>query len=93
VEDGPKICVWNCNGLTENKLNDSEFINKIVTNDIIILTESWTDENSKLDIVNFTCYNYFRKFRHKKAKRNCGGIVVYIRNSIKSGVKIIKKPL
>ena len=84
------MLVWNINGLTERKLNDSDFVSKITENDIIFLSESWTDKSSNIELNDFTCYNFYRKFKHRKAKRNSGGIVIYVRNTIKTGISIAK---
>jgi hypothetical protein len=35
-------------------------------------------------------FNFFRKFQHRKARRNSGGIVVYIREELADGIKIVK---
>jgi hypothetical protein len=43
--------VWNCNGLTERELKDPDSIDKISKNDIVILSEAWTDCESNIDIV------------------------------------------
>ena len=89
-ESGISVLVWNCNGLTDRKLTDSEFISFLSNNDIIILSESWTDNDSSIDIENFTTYNFFRKFKHRKARRNSGGITIYVRNTCNEGVSIVK---
>jgi len=59
-------------------------------NDIIALSESWTDVNFDSDLCNFTFYNFYGKFRQRNAKRNSGGTVLYIRDSILPGVSIVK---
>lgn len=43
-ENGLHVLVWNCYGLSENKLADKDFIDLISCNDIIVISESWTDE-------------------------------------------------
>ena len=58
--------------------------------DIVILSEACTKKDSKVDIDNFTCFNFYGKFKHRKAKCNCGEIVIYVRNSIKPGISIIE---
>ena len=54
------------------------------------MTESWTSENSDIDLPGYTCFNYYRKFRHRRAKRNSGGTVIFIKNTIKDGITIVK---
>ena len=36
-------------------------------------------------------YNFYGKFRQRNAKRNSGGTVLYIRDSILPGVAIVKE--
>ncbi|MES9885080.1 MAG: endonuclease/exonuclease/phosphatase family protein, partial [Sedimenticola sp.] len=81
---------WNCNGLAEYKRNNSEFRDILTANDIIFLLESWTDVDSDIDLSGYTCFNFYRKFKHKKAKRNSGGIVVYIKDCVKCGVTVVR---
>ena len=45
---------------------------------IIFLYESWGGECSKFDIDGFKCFNFYRKFQNRRAKRNSGEIVLYI---------------
>jgi hypothetical protein len=84
------ITAWNCNGLTEEKLNDEEFLKLIKSNDIVFLSETWTDNDSDIGIDGYSCFNFYRKFRNKRAKRNSGGIVIYVRDLYKDGVTVVK---
>jgi exonuclease III len=76
--------------LSARKRLDSQFVNLITKHDIIILTETWTGKTSNIDLEGYYCYNFYRKFRHRNAKRNSGGIVIYVRNEIKGGLSIVK---
>jgi len=38
----------------------------------------------------YLSFNFFRKFQHRKARRNSGGIVVYIKEELADGVSIVK---
>lgn len=82
--------MWNCNGLTNDKLSEKEFTDLIEGNDIVFFSESWTDKHFENRLCDFTCFNYYRKFRHRKAKRNSGGIVVFIRDCILPGIEMVK---
>lgn len=82
--------MWNCNGLADYKRNDREFTNIVTDNDIIFLLESWTDKDSDVDLTGYKCYNLYRKFKHKHAKRNSGGLVLYVKDCIKRGVTIAR---
>ena len=89
-ESGLRILVWNCNGLTNDKLTEKEFVDLIKNSDIAILSESWTNNLSEIDIDGYLCYNLYRKFRHRKAKRKSGGIAVYINEKLSDGISIVK---
>jgi exonuclease III len=82
--------VWNCNGLTERKLADSDFLKTLIDNDIIILSETWTNSNSNITLEGYESYNFYRKVKHKNAKRHSGGIVIYVKSAISHGVSIVR---
>ena len=42
---GVKLMIWNCNGLSANKTENVDFMNKLLQNDITVLLESWADEH------------------------------------------------
>ena len=86
------LCIlsWNINGLTQSKLEDSDFLNNICGYNMIILYETWTHSKSNIGINGYKSYNLYRKFQHRGANRCSGGIVVYIKDSISAGVDIIK---
>lgn len=63
MEAGLKITSWNVNGLTRCKLDDSDFVNKLCENDIIILYETWTNENSDIEIDGYKSYNMSGNFK------------------------------
>ena len=81
---------WNCNGLTQSKKNDADFINLLYQHDIIFLYETWTSENSEIDLKGYCSFNFYRKFQNRRARRNSGVTVVYIKSEYKQGVEIIK---
>ena len=43
-ENGVKLMVWNCNGLSTNNTENVDFVNRLLQNDVNILLESWTDD-------------------------------------------------
>ena len=55
-----------------------------------ILYELWGGKCSKFDIDGFKWFNFYRKFQNCRAKRNSGGIVLYIRNSLCNGVSVVR---
>ena len=52
--------------------------------------ESWTQKKSDIDINGYKCFNLYRKFQNRRANRCSGGIVLYIRDSISDGVKLVR---
>ena len=59
------IAAWNICGI-KSKLEDPEFIDELSPHDIIILGETFA-ENNNLHIPGYKCINVFRKLKHKKA--------------------------
>ena len=57
-----------------------EFQNFFNSNDVILITESWTNEYSDIEVSNFDSFVLHRKEKKKGCKRNSGGIVLYIRS-------------
>ena len=62
----------------------------VVNHDIIFLSESWTGENSDIELSQYKCNNFYRKFQHRHAKRNSGGIVLYNKQELYSGMTIVR---
>lgn len=58
------------------------------------MSETWTAKKSKIDINGYANpIHSYRKIVNKKAKRNSGGLIVYIRDSIRKGIKLIKNEI
>ena len=76
--------------MTKDKLNEREFVRILTENDIIILLETWTDERSDVDIEGYKSYNFYRKFKHRRARGNSGGNTILVENNIKDGVYIVE---
>ena len=52
--------------------------------------EPWTQKKSDIDINGYKCFNFYRKFQNRRANR-CNGInVLYIKDCISDGVKLVK---
>ena len=72
------------------KLEINEFINVLNKYDVLFISETWANEMNELGIEGYSkpiCK--FRK-RKKSGKRDSGGLCVYFRNEIISGVEEIK---
>ena len=67
-----------------NKVQSSELINVFSSHDIVLLTETWTNEFSDLNVNGFDHYVLNRTQLLKSSKRASGGIIVYIRNELTS---------
>ena len=54
-----------------------------------MLVETWTSQKSNIDLVNYTSFPMHRPKRNKRAKRDSGGIIFYIRNDIVTGFELM----
>ena len=86
------VCCYNVNGLFNRldgsricKLDNPEFT-KVLKNDIIILTETHACKNDILSLDGYTCISNCRSEMHSRLR---GGVAVFIRRTIKIGVKIV----
>lgn len=85
------ILSWNIEGLSNEKKTNKEFSDFITKFDIICLIETWTRKNSKIDLTGYSNpIHSFRRFQNKRAKRASGGLLIYIKDSIRKGVKLMK---
>ena len=67
-----------------NKLNSPELNAIFCSHDIVLLTETWTDQYSDLSVDNFDYFVLNRSENKKSSKRSSGGIIVYIRTEFTS---------
>ena len=75
-------------GLSQDKLKDKVFQNHLKT-DINCLIETFTTEDSKLNVKGYVVDHSFRSNSDKNAKRNSGGIVVYVKSEIFKGTEFL----
>ena len=84
-ENECKILLWNVNG---NLTSDSEcpdFVNCLSEHDIVLLSESWLNDNSVVRLDGFEdpiCKNRLRK---RGAKRDSGGLCCFFRKKYSKG--------
>ena len=72
------ITLWNIEGLTDFKSSDDDFHNILSKSHILNLVETWKDkENNPVNLPEFELVSSSSRKRHKKARRNSGGIAVY----------------
>ena len=77
-----RISLLNVQGLVTkrtNKLKSMEFQNIFKNNDLVLLTETWTNEFSDISVNNFESFVLNRIEKKAASKRNSGGIILYIR--------------
>lgn len=43
-----------------------------------------------MELDGYYCFNLYHKFRHRNARRNSGGIAVYVRNEYRDGITLMK---
>ena len=65
-------------------------INALKEHDVLLLSETWTGKDSSFSIDGFEIMNFYSKHKHRKAKRNNGGICILLRKAIRKGVTVIK---
>ena len=53
-----------------------------------MLVETWTNQKSNIDLPNYTPFPMHRPKRNIRAKRDSGGIIMYIRNDIMAGFEL-----
>ena len=76
-----RIAFLNVEGLVTkkvNKLQCDEIKTLFQNNDIVMFNETWTSESSNLDVENFEHFALHRTQRKLNAKRDSGGIIVYL---------------
>ena len=55
------------------------------------MQETWTTRHSDIELDGYSHpIHSFRRFQNKRAKRASGGVIIYIKDNIRKGVKLIK---
>ena len=83
------VITWNIEGLTSVNKSAEDFQNLIYKYDIIVLSETWTNRLSNVDLSGFQDIHSFRKYQPCRTKRSSGGIVIFLRNEISKCVKVV----
>ena len=52
--------------------------------------ESWTHNKSDIKLNGYESSNFYRRFQNRRANRCSGGIVLYLKDSISDGTKVVK---
>ena len=82
-----QIVFWNLNGLNQDKLSDMILGKLLKYHDIILLCETWASENDDFILEGYDYFNYPRRYCHPKCKRDSGGLGIFIKSSLKHGIK------
>ena len=69
----------NVNGGLHDKLKLNSFVKRMRENDVVLLSECWSNKVKDLDIEGFKRISKTRK-RKKRSKRDSGGLEVYIKD-------------
>ena len=82
-----RFSLLNVQGLVSrrtNKLKSSELLNIFESSDLVLLTETWTDDFSDISVNHFEHFALNRKHIKAGSRRNSGGVILYIRNKFVS---------
>jgi len=83
------------NGLAKWKREHKDFVNILETNDVICITESWLSEIESKSLSrdlenNFTVFYSCRR-KNKRAKRDSGGIIIFIKRTLSEHFTVIQQ--
>ena len=76
-------------GSLNDKVKNSEFVSSVFKSDIVLLSETWSNEHSDLDVKGYSKISKMRKLK-KRAKRSSGGLEVYIKEHLLKGITILQ---
>ncbi|MEW8548380.1 MAG: reverse transcriptase family protein, partial [Candidatus Thiodiazotropha sp.] len=74
-----------------NKLKLKELTDIFYKNDLILLTETWTNEFSDISFPGFHVFYLSRTDRKQNSKRDSGGIAIYVRDKYYSSDMLVKQ--
>ena len=81
-----KIGSLNIQGSAKSKCETEDIQNLIKKHHIFVIEESWLEKNDACPVIpSYTPFRSERK-KHPRAKRNSGGIIMYISHTIAKGV-------
>lgn len=56
----------------------------------MFLFESWLSKDSDIDLSGYISFNFYRKFQNRRARRNSGGTILYIKDYLRPGIEVIR---
>ena len=88
-----KITHWNVNGLSCEKIIEIQPLIHELDSDIIILSETWLKQSPpyNINLHSYKTINIPRPCKHRKARRNSGGLLIYIKNHLNLCSEVIKQ--
>ena len=92
-EHSLRLAVWNVRGLVSKrnyKLKDTEFLRIMQGFDMVLLCETWTNEQSEMSLDGFEHFALHRP-RHQRARRDSGGVALYYRAELAKYVTLVKE--
>ena len=55
------------------------------------MSETWTNKSSNIDLKGYSKpVHSYRRYQHKRAKRSSSGLIIYIWDTFRNGIKVIK---
>lgn len=76
-------------GRRYNKLKSPELLQIFEENQIILLTETWTNDFSDVNVDGFDSFILNRTRKHRNAKRDSGGLMIYIKSVLNNKVTFV----
>jgi hypothetical protein len=81
IMDKLHFCLWNIQGIKDSK----NIAGEVNIYDVIILTETHTEENNGFNLPGFKSYSIFRP-KTGTANGNYGGVTVLVKSNIANGL-------
>lgn len=88
-----KIGLLNVQGLitkARNKLTEMDFKELVKDLDILLLTETWTNDTSEITLDGYDV-SVLNRVRHRNARRDSGGIAILFNHDLCEDIKVVKK--
>ena len=86
----PNITTQGLCGRRYNKLRSPELIHIFENHNIVLFTETWTNDYSDIMVDGFSSFVLNRTVKHPNAKRDSGGLIIYISNDLIDKVTLFK---
>ena len=88
ISETLKFLSFNVENL-EPKLDEPSFIDLLYKHDVCVLTETWKNDDTKINLPGFWDISQIRP-KHRKAIRHSGGITIFVKEKLRQGVKVVQ---